>query len=1437
MGTSRRKGSGRAAAAVSQQQQWKVGDLVLAKMRGFPAWPAMISEPEKWGFSAVRKKLFVYFYGTKQIAFCNYADIEAFTEEKKKSLLLKRQGKGADFVRAVDEIIDIYETLKKQDLYESNTSNDKVEPYGENLKLVGTRSNSFSFRNRLELGSHVDSDRKLETACDMEETNDTVGSEEVSATSTADDSQKDLVIDEPLQMVTVLDQLRQNSLGASITSKKKRFRDDSQDSSFLQKSVPSRRGFKSSLVADSSITQESTSVYDSDLSGDLIPDVILGVNAESKTKQHASHTSNFHVTDVPCTASMPSNGCREETGTEIVAKDYEACQLNISVVESSCLHEASTNGCLGDKDKLNRNIELPTKSSVHKKIKSNRKQVNDAAECAVLNKDDDLQVVSGYSPPNSFNAMKEINQKADGDEHLPLVKRARVRMGKPVAEEAQHGELICGDEKLETLTVVTSCDEQHTSPTFTNTSLLEGTLLTGKEDLNSSLLNNCSPPSGKVLMFWKAKNYQLKNSMLDVEAALPPSKRLHRALEAMSANATEATESCTESTRAIEANIFMASDAKFGSPVRLRSICSSDCDTHAISQSGSVTQNLDIPSLSSSEVKTHDILADIEIVRSPQNKDCNKILQNVAECNGFSVSKAVVGITRKESPQPCSSKFTEEVNVTPSDNLADKARLSLDKTNKDMMEDKDGNDHVCMDHINRDESVELVVHKQDAFLNADGGIHFVPPDEAVLTVSAADMVSIASSTSGATIASFQSDEDSQTVNMQGAVKETQHRQTPKGRCISPDLMPMKELIAAAQAKRILSRSTSFSHSYLDGKIVPDAIVSPSLVHKGDFSGQGFPPNSLVNNTSTGDDMSNSSQNGGKISHISLQLKCTNRSNHVEANAAWKTFEALLCTLTRTKESIGRATRLAIDCAKYGLAAEVIELLLQNLEKEQSLHKRIDLFFLVDSITQCSRSQKGGVGDVYLSLVQSVLSRLLSAAAPHGNAASENRRQCIKVLRLWLERKTLPESIVRHHMRELGFTNELSYSSSSSRRPSRTERALNDPLREMEGMLVDEYGSNSNFQLPFLVNTNVLEDEEGNASDGKSFEAVTPERCAEMDGGEKGTIQTSIEKNPHVLEDVDVELEMEDVSPPVKMNSSGSYTIHSHHQTDQQHLLPFAPPLPEDRPPSPPPLPSSPPPPPPPPPLGSPCSTTHSVVPQWQSGVHALADAIDLHLPRTDPNMQNQQSHYFSQQPSNQDAHLMSSKPAPQYGPSYGCLPGEMPPPASVPYGGVTTSHPCNRYRNDFQPLASTSLMDTGYRLRPPPPTVSNQFSYVQAEPQQRAHPWGNCPFPERFQYAHESHRGSLHGDQVATGQLYQDVVARNRLSPVLQPGSSLRDKVGVSPASLPPYGCTSEPPSVTCNNGWSHPPRISNYSIPTSRPSIEGATSKVAGACGYWRPR
>ncbi|KAJ0113384.1 hypothetical protein Patl1_03435 [Pistacia atlantica] len=85
MAPSRRKGAGKAAAAAAARRQWKVGDLVLAKVKGFPAWPCHdklkegflgfpfaikkkeLSEPEKWGYSADWKKVLVYFFGTQQM--------------------------------------------------------------------------------------------------------------------------------------------------------------------------------------------------------------------------------------------------------------------------------------------------------------------------------------------------------------------------------------------------------------------------------------------------------------------------------------------------------------------------------------------------------------------------------------------------------------------------------------------------------------------------------------------------------------------------------------------------------------------------------------------------------------------------------------------------------------------------------------------------------------------------------------------------------------------------------------------------------------------------------------------------------------------------------------------------------------------------------------------------------------------------------------------------------------------------------------------------------------------------------------------------------------------------------------------------------------------------------------------------------------------------
>lgn len=124
-------------------------------------------------------------------------------------------------------------------------------------------------------------------------------------------------------------------------------------------------------------------------------------------------------------------------------------------------------------------------------------------------------------------------------------------------------------------------------------------------------------------------------------------------------------------------------------------------------------------------------------------------------------------------------------------------------------------------------------------------------------------------------------------------------------------------------------------------------------------------------------------------------------------------------------------------------------------------------------------------------------------------------------------------------------------------------------------------SNAGFQLPNLICTKVLEEEEENSSEGKSlsFEAVTPEQDAPYNDDNEES-QMPVEKHHHILEEVDGELEMEDVAPP---SDIGATTKCQPEQSDtnrapsDQRPSDAGPPLPVDRPPSPPPLPSSPPP--------------------------------------------------------------------------------------------------------------------------------------------------------------------------------------------------------------------------------------------------------------------
>ena len=150
------------------------------------------------------------------------------------------------------------------------------------------------------------------------------------------------------------------------------------------------------------------------------------------------------------------------------------------------------------------------------------------------------------------------------------------------------------------------------------------------------------------------------------------------------------------------------------------------------------------------------------------------------------------------------------------------------------------------------------------------------------------------------------------------LKESDRRINPKDTSLSPDSMPLKELIAAAHARRFC-QPTSFIDSFLDSNVISPLANIPSA--KEGLGGRFSPSNN--NTIRSASDRVHTQQNSGKILFDDMQQKSSNKvAGHDEARSARRAFEHFLGTLTRTKECIARATRLALDCAKHGIAGEV-----------------------------------------------------------------------------------------------------------------------------------------------------------------------------------------------------------------------------------------------------------------------------------------------------------------------------------------------------------------------------------------------------------------------------------------------------------------------------------------------------------------------------------
>jgi hypothetical protein len=242
-----------------------------------------------------------------------------------------------------------------------------------------------------------------------------------------------------------------------------------------------------------------------------------------------------------------SEGTCCQLGASEFRSDDEKLSIATEKVQSTCTSDLFQTGIEGKDVKLNETHDHPTRTTLtfKRKRRLTSNHANDPITFGVTDMDSELQPKSNGNLVDSPNSSNEIN-KSDGDEHLPLVKRARVRMERPLLDSAAVDEPVDSHNRTE---LTKHADQCYTSCIFVR----------GKDHSADELLTfidaspeiDMSTPS-EVQIPCKNKEYQPKVSALDVEAALPPSKRLHRALEAMSANVSEISTKLLEDTKSKE---------------------------------------------------------------------------------------------------------------------------------------------------------------------------------------------------------------------------------------------------------------------------------------------------------------------------------------------------------------------------------------------------------------------------------------------------------------------------------------------------------------------------------------------------------------------------------------------------------------------------------------------------------------------------------------------------------------------------------------------------------------------------------------------------------------------------------------------------------------------------------------------------------------------
>lgn len=468
--------------------------------------------------------------------------------------MIKRQGRGADFVRAVQEIIDSYEKSKKQDRVDSNSGDDVTLANG---------GNSVDSSSHLGLKDQTEASEATLDSQTKPSNSTTAGDD---PTPPTEDAPAERQLDGLPAKETLPEQPSDNLAVKEtpiLTTYSSRKRTGGLQSQNTQANAQARRSRSSNRVESSRLRNfKMPCNNDGKNAGDISANVIRdGSLRRTKRTRKSPDASECDEMD---SSAFISNGSIEDNSSEIVTAESDAFSLNEgSTVDSGFKVEQSETvvECLDGDVELSKGLDFQIKAVViKKKRKPNRKRVANDTSDPPARIDMEIELDGGtHTSQNTGGNLDESHSKEDGDEHLPLVKRARVRMGKPSSAEELKSSLQTEEKPSKDVNV--NLLEQTSASLINDDKVLAdlGLVFKGSTD-NGSPSKVCDEIPGNRPQPWKGTKNQSFGCTADGEAALPPSKRLHRALEAMSANAAEEGQACIEASSTINTSMNWSCD-------------------------------------------------------------------------------------------------------------------------------------------------------------------------------------------------------------------------------------------------------------------------------------------------------------------------------------------------------------------------------------------------------------------------------------------------------------------------------------------------------------------------------------------------------------------------------------------------------------------------------------------------------------------------------------------------------------------------------------------------------------------------------------------------------------------------------------------------------------------------------------------------------------